>query len=115
MDTNKENLYGLIIAKSEPCDFCQCDNRECVKIEVPGIGQLCLKENEWQKKAEELQEKVTEQQATISTLNASNCHMEFELKRVKGDRDELSKKCSKALADNKRLHQQSLWERIFNR
>ena len=113
----KINNHLVIMAGGVGSRFWPMSTAEKPKqfIDVLGIGTLCLVENEWQKKAEELQEKLKEQESPIHTLEASNKYMEEEMKRVKASRDEMSKKCSEALADNKRMHNQSLWERIFER
>ena len=189
-NNNIESLYGRVVKEARPCDKCKFEKNDCRKVEVNGVGMLCLvkdKHTDWRKKYdalakekeelelrhqnvrialdnaqheldrsipatslndlqqryddvveesanmskemtelrgkyndqlkadEHLSEQINELRSRNSTLEASNKHMEDELNRVRAQRDELSAKCSEALADNKRMHDQSLWQRIFNR
>ena len=145
--TNKniEALYGRVIMQSRPCDGCKHDTN-CCKIEVPGIGTLCLvddKKTNLHKKNRELvnsyknleecynlllgkydfavneSAKICNENAKlrgkIRTIESSNYHLETEIERVKKTRDELANKNTELMTDNKMLHNQSLWQRIFNR
>ena len=38
---NLENLYGRVVILAKSCNNCPND-KNCCKIEVPGIGLLCL-------------------------------------------------------------------------
>lgn len=126
MDLKK--YYGFVVAEAQSCNTCHCEKSECVKLDIPDIGQFCLVEDSKQnliellntnydlkKKCNELQRTTESQYAIISGLETVNGNINTELKSVEKSRDELSNKLTEALADNKRMHNQSLWERIFNR
>lgn len=69
-------------------------------------AELSCKENEKQ---------LRNAKADIEILEKSNGYMEAELIRINAIRNKLEDKCDELSEDNKRMHNQSLWERIFNR
>lgn len=123
---NVENLYGRVVSPAKSCNNCPND-KNCCKIEVPGIGLLCLADKDTAYTA--LQEKydgVVEESAAMSkelselrsknsTLEASNKHMEAELERVRKANQLLNELNDERLLQIQELKNRGFWARVFNR
>ena len=77
---NIENLYGMVIAPAKSCNIC-ISGGNCRKIDVPGIGLLCLmKESDafrdLQSKYEALQEDSAVMSVELSELRSKCGHLE---------------------------------------
>ena len=123
---NLENLYGRVVILAKSCNNCPND-KNCCKIDVPGIGLLCLIGKDTAYNA--LQEKydgVVEESAAMSkelselrdknsTLESSNKHMETELERVRKANQSLSELNDERLLQIQELRNRGFWERVFNK
>ena len=121
-----ENFYGWVVAPVKLCNNCP-NNEDCYKIDVPGIGQLCLVRasgalRELEGKYEALQDEsstmskeMTDLRSKAKMLESSNKHMEAELERVRNANQSLSDLNDERLNQIQRLKSRGFWARMFNR
>ena len=123
---NVENLYGRVVSPAKSCNSCPND-KNCCKIEVPGIGLLCLSDKDAAYTA--LQEKfdgVVEESAAMSkelselrsknsNLETSHRQMEAELERVRKANQSLSELNDERLLQIQQLKARGFWARGFNK
>lgn len=143
-ETKKPNaLIGRVAMAGKSCNMCNFDGN-CLKIDVNGIGQLCLVgKDDLAEKYESLQEEsavmsgeltdlrkklegtekafeekaaeLNEANSDIRILEHSNKHMEEELKRQRAKADDAVLAANKARQEIVRLMNRGLIDRIFNR